>query len=71
MIVLALFLVVAMLVGTVVIGVLVGTAAYAGWRSDKRDMLLREPVARHFYGAYQSPFPWHRVHEKSNRKEAA
>lgn len=39
--------------------VVAGADAYVGWRSIMREGLQRDPVARHFYGSYESPFPWH------------
>lgn len=44
-----------------IVAVTTGAAAYAGWRSDQRRALMRDPVARHFYAEYRSPFPWHRL----------
>ena len=37
-----------------------GAACWVGWRRQTRDELRRDPIARHLFGPYESPFPWHR-----------
>lgn len=47
-----------------------GSLAYTGWRHADREQLRQQPIARQLFGAYESPFPWHRSDERRKRDAA-